>query len=53
MYKVTCQYNRWRIIRESNIILSGIGGFETAVNIAKLYDIHLSEFCDLKTMRVA
>jgi len=42
MFTVSHQYNRWRILKETDIVLSGIGTIEAAWRIASCYGIVLS-----------
>jgi len=53
MYYVICQNSIWRVYRENSekAILSGFGEIETAIEISKLYDIALSEFYNLRTLK--
>ena len=53
MYAIS-QNNTWRIYRkDGEIVLSGVGEIETAIEIARLYGYVLTEFYSLPTLRVA
>lgn len=56
MYYVICQNHTWRVYKQGDEYpyLSGLGEVETALEIAELYEIVLSEFYNLPILaRVA
>jgi hypothetical protein len=53
MFSVICQNHTWRIYRNGENYLSGIGEIETAIEISRLFGIVLAEFYNLQTLRVA
>jgi len=55
MHYVICQSSSWRIYTENGEIpiFVGIGGIQTALAIARLNDIIVSEFYNLQTLKAA
>jgi len=53
MFYIVCQSYTWRIYKEGESIplFVGIGEIETALAIARLNDIIVSEFYNLQTLR--
>lgn len=51
MFTVSYQHNRWRVHKDRDIVLSGLGTETTALQIAKLYGILLTEFNNQITLK--
>ena len=53
MYHVICQTNAWRIYKDGELHLEGIGGISVAIDICRSQEIELDVFYSFESLKAA